>query len=78
MCLTSPVRVVAVDGPVATIELGDGLRRRASTLAVPGVVPGDWALLSSGMLVRLLDPAIAAELAAAFHTAMHDQQGARP
>jgi hydrogenase assembly chaperone HypC/HupF len=77
MCLTAPVRVVAVDGAIATIELGRGLRRRASTLAVPGVAVGDWALLSSGMLVRLLDPAIATQLSAAFETATHPQ-GARP
>ena len=77
MCLTAPVRVVAVDGAMATVELGRGLRRRASTLAVPGVAVGDWALLSSGMLVRVLDPVIAAELSAAFATATR-QQGARP
>jgi hydrogenase expression/formation protein HypC len=75
MCLTAPVRVVAVDGSVATVEVG-GLRRRASTLAVPGVAAGDWALLSSGMLIRLLDPAIAAQLSAAFDTATHPH-GAR-
>jgi hydrogenase assembly chaperone HypC/HupF len=77
MCLTAPVRVVAVDGSTATVELGRGLRRRASTLAVPGVAVGDWALLSSGMLIRLLDPAIATQLLAAFDTATHPQ-GARP
>jgi hydrogenase maturation factor len=77
MCLTAPVRVVAVDGPVATIELAGGARRRASTLAVPDVAAGDWALLSSGMLVRLLDPGIAVELSSAFDTATHPQ-GARP
>ncbi|MEO8245797.1 MAG: HypC/HybG/HupF family hydrogenase formation chaperone [Chloroflexota bacterium] len=77
MCLTAPVRVVAVDGTVATVELGHGLRRRASTLAVPGVGVGDWALLSSGMLVRLLDPNVAAELSAAFDTATHPQGAPR-
>jgi hydrogenase assembly chaperone HypC/HupF len=77
MCLTAPVRVVAVDGTVATVDVGHGLHRQASTLAVAGVAAGDWALLSSGMLVRVLDPDIAAELSAAFATATRPQ-GARP
>lgn len=76
MCLTAPVRIVAVDGTVATVELRGGARRRASTLAVPAAAADDWALLSGGLLIRLLDPDIAAELSAAFDTATHPQ-GAR-
>lgn len=68
MCLTAPVHVVSVGNGRATVEAG-GTRRTASTLAVPEVQPGDWALMSAGLLVRVLDPSMAAELVAAFRTA---------
>lgn len=68
MCLTAPVRVISVEGAVATVAVG-GRRLRAGTLPVPDVRPGDWALLTAGTLVRILDPSAAAELAAAFHSA---------
>ncbi len=68
MCLTAPVRVVSIDDGMATVEVG-GVRRLATTLALPEVRPGDWALMTAGTLVRILDPAVAAELEAAFRTA---------
>ncbi|MGZ8562428.1 MAG: hypothetical protein ACXWWU_02295, partial [Candidatus Limnocylindria bacterium] len=55
----------------ATIVSGD-TERSASTLAVPEVRVGDWALLSAGLLVRILPPDVASELAAAFRTASGD------
>lgn len=72
MCLTAPVQVTAIapDG-TATIVAG-GIQRSASTLAVPEVRVGDWALLSAGLLVRILPPDVATELAAAFRTASGD------
>lgn len=60
--------VVEIDGAIATVETG-GLRRSASILATPEVRPGDWALMSSGTLVRVLEPDLAAELEAALRTA---------
>jgi len=68
MCLTAPVRVLEVGDGTAAVVAG-GTVRTVSTLAVPEVRPGDWALLSAGILVRILDPSVAAELAAAFRTA---------
>jgi len=68
MCLTAPVRVLEVGDGTATVVAG-GTVRTVSTLAVPEVRPGDWALLSAGILVRILDPSVAAELAAASRTA---------
>jgi hydrogenase assembly chaperone HypC/HupF len=63
MCLTAPVHVISVAGGTATVDAG-GLRRTASTLVVPEVRPGDWALMTAGTLVRVLDPRFAAELGA--------------
>jgi hydrogenase assembly chaperone HypC/HupF len=71
MCLTAPVRVISVESGTATVDIG-GARREASTLAVPAVRPGDWALMSSGMLLRVLDAEHAAELHAALRTAAGD------
>jgi hydrogenase assembly chaperone HypC/HupF len=68
MCLTAPVRVLAVDGDVAIVEAA-GRRLRAGILPVPEVRPGDWALMTAGTLVRVLEPDAASELAAAFSSA---------
>ena len=68
MCLTMPARVITVDGAWAEIDV-DGVRRRASTLAVTDVRPGDWALVAAGTLVRLLDPQLAHEIADAVRSA---------
>jgi hydrogenase assembly chaperone HypC/HupF len=73
MCLTMPARVIAVDGAWAEIEV-DGTCRRASTLPVPEVRPGDWALVAAGAIVRLLDPELAQEIADAAHTARHGSE----
>ena len=68
MCLTAPVRVVSIDGALATVDVA-GVRQVVSSLAVPSVRPGDWAILSAGMLLRVLDPTTASLLAQAFHVA---------
>jgi hydrogenase assembly chaperone HypC/HupF len=68
MCLTAPAQVLAVAGAVATIDVA-GQRRTASTLAVPGVQAGDWALVAAGTIVRVIDAARAAELERAIHIA---------
>jgi hydrogenase assembly chaperone HypC/HupF len=78
MCLTLPARVISVDGAWAEVEIGE-LRRTASTLPVPEVRPGDWALLAAGSLVRILEPDIARQIAAAVrlatttHTPIHGE-----
>jgi hydrogenase expression/formation protein HypC len=72
MCLTAPVHVISVDGATAVVDAG-GLRRTASTLVVPEIQPGDWALMNSGALVRIVEPSLAIELAAALRTATGDQ-----
>ena len=76
MCLTMPARVIAVDGQYAEIEIG-GLRRRASTLPVPGVRPGDWGMVAAGSLIRILDPELAHQIAAAVRLATDDNQPAQ-
>ena len=70
MCLTMPARVITVDGPWADVDV-DGTRRRASTLPVPDVRPGDWGLVAAGTIIRLLDPELAHEIADAVRATRH-------
>ena len=68
MCLTRPVRVVEVDGASAVVAIGN-IQRRASTLAVPDVQPGDWAILTAGILVHVVDEQTAHQMMAAMDAA---------
>ncbi len=78
MCLTLPVEVVEVDGAWATVETSLG-RRRASTLVLPDVQPGDWAILAAGTLIEILDPQAAHEITAAVNAATGaDDAGGMP
>jgi hydrogenase assembly chaperone HypC/HupF len=74
VCLTAPVHVIAVDGPMATVEAA-GKRRVVSALALPEVRPGDWAILAAGLLVRIVEPEAAEQIASALRlaTAEEDQ-----
>lgn len=61
MCLAIPVRVVAVEGNVATAEAG-GARIKARLDALPEPVGvGDYILVHAGFAIRRLDPADAEE-----------------
>ncbi|HET7581715.1 MAG TPA: HypC/HybG/HupF family hydrogenase formation chaperone [Candidatus Limnocylindria bacterium] len=77
MCLTEPVHVLAVDGPIATVE-ANGRQRTVSALAVPEVRAGDWAILAAGLLVRVLTPETAARMADARQLAADDQPKGEP
>jgi hydrogenase assembly chaperone HypC/HupF len=72
MCLTMPARVIAVTGGWAQVDVG-GRLQTASTIPVPEVRPGDWAVMTAGTLVRILEPEIAEELIAALHIANDDR-----
>ncbi|HET7027542.1 MAG TPA: HypC/HybG/HupF family hydrogenase formation chaperone [Candidatus Limnocylindrales bacterium] len=55
MCISFPGRVIAVDADGATV-VANGRSRRATTVVVPEVEPGDWVLVGSGTILRRLDP----------------------
>jgi hydrogenase expression/formation protein HypC len=63
MCVGFPGRVIDVDAFGATVEQ-EGRRRRASTLLVPDVAPGDWVFVAAGTIVDRLDPEEAGEIRA--------------
>lgn len=68
MCIPFPGRVTAVDTEGATVSI-DGAVRRASTLVVPDVRPGDWVLVASGAILRRLEPDDAREVVALLRAA---------
>lgn len=61
MCLAIPVRVVAVEGDSATVDVGGArVRARLDALGEP-VQVGDYVLVHAGFAIRRLDPADAEE-----------------
>jgi len=71
VCLTMPAHVISVDGSRAVVEVG-GLRRAASTLPAPEVRAGDWVIVAAGSVIRILEPHLAYQVAAAIRTATFD------
>jgi hydrogenase expression/formation protein HypC len=61
MCLVAPGRVVALDGPTATLDV-DGRRRQASILMEPDVRVGDWVVVAGGAVLRRIDADVAVEM----------------
>lgn len=64
MCLTAPAQVIELRDGSAVVQLGDA-RLRASAALTPAIRVGDWALVSAGTILEILDPGTAAEIGAA-------------
>jgi len=60
MCLGIPVKVIAVDGQSAVVEVG-GARRETSLLLLDDVSPGDWVILHAGFAIQKMDEEEAAK-----------------
>lgn len=54
MCLAVPLRVVALEGTLAEVEIG-GVRRQVSVLLTPEVKVGDWVLVHTGFAISVLN-----------------------
>ena len=54
MCLAVPVRVVQVDGEMATVDL-QGNRKQVSIALVSETKAGDYLLLHAGVALQVLD-----------------------
>ena len=76
MCLTAPARVLSVAGGDAIVEMA-GRQRRASTLVMPDIAPGEWVLVGAGSILRRLEPAEALELTRTIDAAMAATEGAK-
>ena len=55
MCLAIPARVVAIDGVMATVDVG-GVRKDISLALVDGVQPDDYVVVHVGYALARLDP----------------------
>lgn len=63
MCVGFPGRVVSVDELGATVDQ-EGRIRRASTLLIPEIAPGDWVFVAAGSIVERIDHEEAEEIRA--------------
>lgn len=55
MCVAFPSRVIAVDDAGATVDQ-EGRLRRASTLLVPDIRPGEWVYVAAGTILDRIRP----------------------
>jgi hydrogenase assembly chaperone HypC/HupF len=55
MCIGFPGVVIAVDEIGATVDQ-EGRLRRASTLLIPDIAPGDHVFVAAGTIVERIDP----------------------
>lgn len=60
MCLAIPMKIINIDGSVATAEV-DGVTRQARLdLLLPEVGVGDYVLIHAGLAISRVDPEDAA------------------
>jgi len=65
MCLAVPLRVTAIDGDMATVEMG-GVIRQVSLILTPEANVGDYVLVHTGFAINVLDEEEARETLALF------------
>jgi hydrogenase expression/formation protein HypC len=53
MCLALPMRIVSIEGSLATIA-AEGLEQRASLILVPQAKLGDYVLVHAGYAINVL------------------------
>ena len=69
MCLMMPGQVVSVDGETCQVTTA-GQTDKASMMLEPDLKVGDWVLVNSGTVVRVLEEDQAAEMSQAFAVLM--------
>ena len=60
MCLGIPVKIISIEGDMATVAV-EGVEYRASLQLLPGSVIGDYVMLHAGFAIEKVDPQEAAE-----------------
>jgi hydrogenase expression/formation protein HypC len=60
MCLAIPAEVIQIDDTVATVRVGDSLRK-ASLMLLPEAHVGDYVIVHAGFALHRIDPAEAQE-----------------
>jgi len=74
VCLAVPLRIEAIEGEMATVELG-GVRRRVSLILTPEARAGDYVIVHTGFALSVLDEQEAQETLELFR-AMEEIAGA--
>jgi len=65
MCLAVPLRITAIDGDLASVEMG-GVSRQVSLVLTPEARVGDYVLVHTGFAINVLDEEEARETLALF------------
>jgi hydrogenase expression/formation protein HypC len=60
MCLAIPMKIIEIDGTIATTEV-DGVIRQARLYFLPEAGLGDFVLVHAGLAISRVDPEDAAE-----------------
>ena len=60
MCLAVPLRITAIDGDLAMVEMG-GVMRQVSLVLTPEAQVGDYVLVHTGFAINVLDEEAARE-----------------
>jgi hydrogenase expression/formation protein HypC len=61
MCLAIPGEIVQIDDGVATVRIGDALRKASLLLLPEQPNPGDYVIVHAGFALHVVDPAEALE-----------------
>lgn len=59
MCLTYPVKIIAIENGIAKI---DGKNLEIKTALVPDAAPGDWVLVNANLAIKKISPEEAEEI----------------
>ncbi|MHB1354785.1 MAG: HypC/HybG/HupF family hydrogenase formation chaperone [Anaerolineae bacterium] len=65
MCLAIPLKVISVQGTMATVEMG-GISREISLVLTPEAQAGNYVLVHTGFAISVLDETEAQETLALF------------
>ena len=61
MCLAIPGEIVQIDDGVATVRIGESLRKASLLLLPEQPNPGDYVIVHAGFALHVVDPAEAME-----------------
>ena len=61
MCLAIPGEIVQIDDGVATVRIGEALRKASLLLLPEPPNPGDYVIVHAGFALHVVDPAEALE-----------------
>lgn len=61
MCLAIPAEIVAIDGDMATVKVGDAMRKASLMLLPDAGEVGDFVIVHAGFALHKVDPGEARE-----------------